>query len=215
MGQGGYSQDSFGKKMHSPTRRGKKIGLTQGGRVWNGEPHEKWSRVFPPNTWEQLSNATGELRIVEENPSKNYFHPCSPGQIRSVLNELPTTLTEEIRAIVLRRVPRIDEKLMIDARRQFQCIILNSFPRNLRIIWAEKPSQRIVRHMNIWCDNWSEEDGDWVLQWTHGKIRSYYLYHLLLHEIGHIVDWRHNQRNRREGFAENFALGWARKLGQI
>ena len=175
--------------MYSPTRRSKKIGLTQGGRVSDGKASEKWSRLFPPNTWEKLSDETDGLKIIKENPSKNYFHPCSPTQIRSVLNDLPPKLTEDIRAIVLRRVPKIDGKLLIDARRRFQCIILNAFPRNLKVIWPYKPSQGTFKHMNIWCDNWSEDDGAWILQWTHSQIRNYYLYHVLLHEVGHINDW--------------------------
>ena len=201
--------------MYTPTRRSKKIGLTQGGRVSNGKPAEKWSRLFPPSTWEKLSDETDGLRIIKENPSKKYFYPCSPAQIQSVLSKLPHNLTEDIRAIVLRRIPKIDEKLLIDARRRYQCIILNSFSRDLKMIWPYKPSQSTFKHMNLWCDNWSEGDGILVLQWTHTTIRKYYLYHVLLHEIGHINDWFHNQRNKREGFAENFAFEWARKLGVI
>ena len=201
--------------MYSPTRRSKKIGLTQGGRVSDGKASEKLSRFFAPNTWEQLLLETDELKIIKENPSKNYFHPCSPTQIRSVLNDLPKNITEDIGVIVLRRVPKLDERLSIDARVWYQCIILNAFPRNLKMIWPHKPSQGAFKHMNIWCDRWSEEDGAWVLRWTHSKVRNYYLYHVLLHEIGHINDWVHNQRKKCEDFAENFAFEWAKKLGMI
>lgn len=201
--------------MRSPIRRSKKIGLTQGGRVWNGKPSEKWSRLFPQNTWQKLSNETDSLRIITENPSKNYFHPCSSNQILSVINRLPESLTQDIRAIVLRRTPKTDEKLIIEAWRRFQCIILNSFPKNLKMIWPEKPPARIIKHMNPWCDCWSNENGAWTLQWTHKIIRRYYLYHLLLHEIGHINDFIHSKQKMREGFAENFALEWAKKLGQL
>jgi len=132
--------------MYTPTRRSKKIGLTQGGRVWNGKPSEKWSRLFPASTWEKLSDEMDELKIIKENPSKNYFHPCSPAQIKSFLNELPLNLTEDIRAIVLRRIPKIDNKLLIDARRRFQCIILNSFPSDLKMVW---PHDHLKAHSNI------------------------------------------------------------------
>lgn len=43
----------------------------------------------------------------------------------------------------------------------------------------------------------------------------YYLFHLFLHEIGHINQpWFHSTR-RREEFAENFALEWAARLGEL
>jgi hypothetical protein len=201
--------------MRSPTRRSKKIGLTQGGRVWNGKPSEKWSRLFPKSTWEKISDETEGLRIIRENPSKNYFHPCSKKQVATVFGELPNELTTDIKAIIFRRNTKTDEKYLIDARRSYQCIILNSFPKDLKSIWQFKPSPSVNNHMRPWCDKWIEENGNWVLQWNHSEIRRYYLYHVLLHEIGHIYDWTHNTRNRREDYAENFALEWARKLGKL
>ncbi|MCP4345254.1 MAG: hypothetical protein GY795_06980 [Desulfobacterales bacterium] len=201
--------------MHSPVRRSKKIGLTQGGRVWNGKAYEKISRLFPISTWEKLSDESDELMIIRENPSKNYFHPCSPSQIRSVLDELPVELTADIRAVVLRRISKTDERRLVDARKTYQCIILNSFHRNLKTIWPYKPVQSTFKHMGLWCNRWSEENGNWILQWTHSEIRRYYLYHVLLHEVGHINDHMHKKRGRREDFAENFAFEWAEKLGQI
>ena len=46
-------------------------------------------------------------------------------------------------------------------------------------------------------------------------LKRYYLFHLLLHELGHINQpWFHSSA-RREEFAENFALTWARKLNVL
>jgi hypothetical protein len=68
--------------------------------------------------------------------------------------------------------------------------------------------------MSRWCNRWKEENGRWILQWTTGEIRKYYLYHLLLHEVGHFNGW-YSSFKRREDFAENFALEWAKKLGEL
>lgn len=201
--------------MNLPIRSSKKIGLTQGGRVKNGKACEKWPRRFSKTTWEKLSDEPRSSIIVKENPSKNYFHPSSPEQIQSVLNELPTTYTKNIEAIILRRIPKSDVRLQVDARRWFRCIILNAFPRDLRMVWLEQPSSRIFRHFTSGCNGWKAENGTWYLEWTLPEIQRYYLYHLLLHEIGHLHDGFHNRRKRREDFAENFAREWARKLGQL
>jgi len=53
------------------------------------------------------------------------------------------------------------------------------------------------------------------LDWSKEELRRYYLYHLFLHEVGHINQpWFHSQQ-RREEFAENFALEWAGRLGEL
>lgn len=200
--------------MRNPIRRSKKIGLTQGGRVKDGYPVEKFSRLFSKSTWEILSESIDQLRIIRENPSRDYFHPCSASQIRSVIEQLPAELTKDIKVVVLRRKPKVDEYNCIEAWKRYECIILNSFPRDLRMVWNYKPKQTVLRYMNRWCNRWKEEDGLWVLQWTFAEIRKYYLYSLLLHEIGHFNGW-YSSKKRHEDFAENFALEWAKKLGEL
>ena len=179
-----------------------------------GVPAEKWSRLFSKSTWEKLSESSDQLRIIRENPSRDYFHPCSAGQIRGVIERLPYELTKNIKVVVLRRIPKDDEYNFIEAWKRYECIILNSFPRDLRMIWNHKPEQVVFRDLSCWCNRWKEEKGEWILQWTNSEIRKYYLYHLLLHEIGHFNGW-YSSRKRREDFAENFAIEWAKKLGEL
>jgi len=200
--------------MRNPIRRSKKIGLTQGGRVKWGEPMEKFSRLFSTSTWEKLSNESDNLRIIRENPSKAYIHPVSPKQILEVLDRLPSELTSCIKAVVLRRLPKSDEEKLVEARIRYFCIILNAFPRDLRMVFTLKPVRSVFSHMEPWCTRWEEKDEKWILQWTAREIRRYYLYHLLLHEVGHL-NGNYSSWKRSESFAENFALEWARNLGEL
>ena len=202
--------------MRRPHRRSRKIGLTQGGRVMNGRAEEKPSRFFTRTIWEKLSYENDlHWAVLRENPSRDYFHPCNAQSIRKVLTVLPEHLTEDVRAVVLRRTPKVDQELGIEARRRYFCVVLNSFPRDMRSRWTTKPQPATLRHYEPWCGDWREEDGEWVLIWTPEEIRRYYLFHLLLHEIGHINEpWKHS-RQKREEFAEDFALTWARNLGEL
>ena len=92
---------------------------------------------------------------------------------------------------------------------------MNAFPKSNEMLWPERPSDGTVRHLAPWCDRWRSEGGDWRLVWEPAEVRRYYLDHVFLHEVGHINQpWFHALR-RREAFAEDFALRWARELGAL
>ena len=95
-------------------------------------------------------------------------------------------------------------------------IILNAFPRSNEIDWGTAPpAEPARRHYAPWCDRWEHRDGRWIHVWTPEQVQRYHLYHLLLHELGHIVQPPYHARRRRESFAEDFALTWARKLKRL
>ena len=161
--------------MYNAIRRSKKIGLTQGGRVKDGRPREKWSRAFAQSTWEKLSSQGPIWRIIRENPSRDYFHPVTGTEVKAVLRRLPGDLTAPIRAVVLRRLPEIDERLGIDARLEHRCVILNSFPRDALMRFAHRPSAAEIRHYQPWCSNeWRECEGEWTLSWDREELKRYY-----------------------------------------
>jgi hypothetical protein len=196
-------------------RRSRKIGETQGGRVRGGRAEEKRSRLFTNDVWDRLSELGGPCVIIRENPSRNYFHPCKGNEYLDVLQELPQDISASVRAVVLRRLPQLDEALGIEARKRFLCIIVNSFPKSLEMSFRHAPSEAVLRHYEPWCARWIRRERTWKLIWSVDEIRRYYRYHLFLHELGHLNQpWSHSGRVR-ESFAENFALEWARRLGQL
>jgi len=94
--------------MRNPTRRSKRIGQTQGGRVSDGKAQEKRSRIFTRTTWTKLSAHEDGTLIVRENPSRDLFHPASPDDVRRVLDRLPYVETVHVKAVILRRTPKDD-----------------------------------------------------------------------------------------------------------
>ncbi|HDZ19966.1 MAG TPA: hypothetical protein ENH80_14415 [Phycisphaerae bacterium] len=81
--------------------------------------------------------------------------------------------------------------------------------------WRRKPPEAVLRHYAPWCNEWVQKGSSWILQWDMASLRHYYLYHLLLHEVGHFNHPFHNSWKRREDSAEDFALTWARRLGAL
>lgn len=202
--------------MHNPIRRSKKIGLTQGGRVKDGRPYEKWSRLFGTDVWESLSEQDlPRWHVIRENPSRDFFHPVGETEIHAVLAKLPADLTSPIRAIVLRRTPKMDEALGVEARRRFSCVLLNAFPKSLEVEFGPDPGPIGRRHYRPWTEDWFQRSQVWRLRWTRQAVKRYYLYHLLLHEVGHLHQPKTVSHKRREAYAENFALQWGRRLAGV
>ncbi len=204
--------------MRKPVRRSRKIGLTQGGRVSDGRAREKWSRIFGNDVFQKLSETDLQRwHVIRENPSREYYHPCSRAEIHGVLKQLPESLTSNVRAIILRRMPKDDAEALIEARCRWSCIVLNAFPRSNQLWFHGAPPPQLVKHDAPWAGSWiKQSDGrTWVQQWTGAQAKRYYLYHVLLHELGHLYDRRHTDLRAREAFAEDFALKWARRLGAL
>ncbi|MEZ5426314.1 MAG: hypothetical protein R2747_08625 [Pyrinomonadaceae bacterium] len=145
--------------MRNPIRRNKNIGQTQGGRVRDGRSREKFSRIFTRDVWTKLSEEGGKWRVLRENPSRDYYHPCAGAEYQNVLKRLPADLTDPVKGIVLRRTPKFDLKMGIEARRQYRCVVLNAFPRSNEMVWRARPERATIRHYAPWCENWVEEDG--------------------------------------------------------
>jgi len=203
--------------VFNPSRRNKNIGKTQGGRVKDGVAAEKQSRWFPQSLWRQLSEAPRKgLVVVTENPSRDYYYPCSAEEVRAVIARLPSEYSQHLRAVIFRRISRRDQARGTEAYRRMRCIVLNAFPVSNEIDWGKSPPAESARkHYASWCDVWQERDGRWIQTWTAEQARRYHLYHLLLHELGHINQPPFHSLRRRESFAEDFALTWARKLKQL
>jgi hypothetical protein len=201
--------------MWNPTRRNRNIGKTQGGRVKNGRAEEKCSRLFTTSVWRFLSDAERKdgYVILTENPSSDFYRPCNQEEVKAVLDRLPREITKYLRAVVLRRATRLDARDGIQARRRFSCILLNAFPKTNKLDWGTKPPSEADRsHYAVWCNEWILENGRWYQLWNVELAKRYYLSHLLLHELGHINQPSYHSLKRRESFAEDFALSWARKL---
>jgi len=202
--------------MRNPIRRNKNIGKTQGGRVMDGKAFEKWSRsCFNHNCYSIISDNSTGISLYTDNPSKDYFHPCSHDDYLSVLKRLPEEDYEYLKGIILPRPNKFDKKYGIEAKRRYSCIIMVPFHKSLTYTWPDKPEEYIFKHNDPWCKNWKNQGNEWSLTFTLPELRNYYMYHVFLHELGHINQPAYHSLRRREEFAENFAFEKAKYLGEL
>ena len=159
--------------------------------------------------------------IRADNPSRDFLHPAGPAEIAEVLAALPPADIAGLAGITLARVPwtrydRDDSFGFYDPLDRE--ITLRAFPADLRLYaWGREPSDRERREFDPFCANWQRGRDGWYLQWTEESLQRFYLYDVLLHEIGHHVADRgkpigKTRRSANEDFAHDYARRWRKAL---
>ena len=97
-------------------------------------------------------------------------------------------------------------------------IFLHAFKaRIMSQYWGRKPKPSYVEEYRRAGAEWRRVGSGWRLEFTTESLRQFYLYDVLLHELGHHVDDRAwtSSVDRAERFAEWFAIEQARRLKEI
>ncbi|MEM1118877.1 MAG: hypothetical protein AAGJ18_00425 [Bacteroidota bacterium] len=209
------------KKKETAWKKSRKFGDIKGGRkaLNFSKIAQKYHSIEKPFPNEELPI------FIEDNPSRDFFHPISIEEIADFLTKLPSSETKDITHIWLRKIKKTDFKKGETYQACFICgdgvnlIVFNSFPRDLRMYFGKKkPTKKDVKFYGEWEDNWIKEKGNWYLNWTKKNIKKYYLEHLLLHEIGHLIDsinkrfYSKTRDKQKEDFANNYATIWNNRI---
>lgn len=162
--------------------------------------------------------------FIKDNPSKDFYFPASENEITEKLNYLPKAHHEKITHVWLRKIKKEEYESNETFQGMFICgsgvnlIVLNAFPKNLRMVFgSSKPVHRVLKSYSKWTQDLQFDDKKkiWFLQWSEEEIRNYYLNSLLLHEVGHFVDfmfnriWSKANLKQTEDFANNYARIWS------
>ena len=205
-------------------RKSRKFGDVYGGRRWPKIANRIFNRAHslaPPATGQETPI------LIEENPSRDFFFPLSGAEALETLKQLPPEQVAGITHLWLRRIKQSDYECKQKALAEFICgsgvrlIVLYPWSTDLLLRFGKRkpPSKRIKRFAR-WTEDLVYQDDGWVLRWTKEALRQFYLEDLLLHEVGHHVDyftrhWTLANHKQLEGFAEQYAVFWSRDLKQV
>lgn len=203
-------------------KKNRKFGDVKGGRKWTKLTDNIFKRL---HSLERPSQYDVLPFYIQDNPSRDFFYPVSITDIQAQLDLLPSETTQYITHIWLKKVKKTDfvdgksYQAMFVSGSGVRLIILNAFPKDLRMIFSKKePTQKVKKFYAQWDTQWCTKGGVWHLQWTNDSIKRYYLEHLLLHEIGHLEDdrWCSPANSKQmEDFANGYAIIWSNKIKTI
>ena len=139
-----------------------------------------------------------------------FVRPFTVEDVRTVLCDVPAEHLEGLAGVFLlggtakqRRSRRFKYGLYGDSR-----IYLHPLAeRFIEQRWNTPPKPSVVREYTRFGASFVQESGDWILRFSLDSLRLFYLYDVLLHEIGHHVE--RYVRPRPSAASERYATWFA------
>lgn len=149
-----------------------------------------------------------------------FIRPFGPTEVAAILANIPAAFLLEVQGVYLLGGSLKQIKVASSDLFHFGCyaqgrIVLHPFPRaklTQRLVRAPKPS--VLQRYKRAGVTFTKHGEAYHLDFSEFSLRQFYLYDVLLHELGHHVDrrLRHNDRRASERYAKWFAEAQARKL---
>ena len=205
-------------------KKNRKFGDIHGGRIRlkcaDGIFNRKHS-LLPPTPDQETPI------FIVENTSRDFYFPVTIEEIKDTLRKLPKDHTKYLTHIWLDKVKKSEYLKGESLQGQFICgskvylIKLYAVPTDNKMIFGQtKPTSKQLSFYKQYCNDLQHDKNGWYLQFTNESYKRYYLEKLLLHEIGHCVDyiyerhWSKANNKQVEDFADNYAVIWSNNVKQ-
>jgi len=160
------------------------------------------------------------LPIIVRPLHSAFLRPFGPAEVAAVLANIPAAFLRDVEGVYLlggslKQVRAASSDLFHYGCYGHGRIVLHAFPRaklTQRLARAPKPS--VLQGYTRAGVAFTKHGEAYHLAFSEVSLRQFYLYDVLLHELGHHVDRRLRQNDRRasERYAKWFAEAQARKL---
>lgn len=142
------------------------------------------------------------LRVIRQRPREGWAMPCTADDVRRVLSLVPRALWQDLRVLVFRQPLR--SECPVDA-----CVSRWRFDEGAAIVInaVRVDEWRFVEGVHADVVRRAGGDvGSRMALFTREVARAFMLYHVLLHEVGHLSQGSDEMR------AEQFAIEWECRL---
>lgn len=158
-----------------------------------------------PELWHEPSDAK-DIRYIVQPAGPRYRHAVTVEEVRDRLSQLPREFVDPIEVIQF--------SPMSAKRKLFPCygmqwgenIYLYPIEESLVETYVRPPKPQQVIEAKMHGGVWTEEHGKYQLHWSEQAIKDFYLNNVLIHEIGHVLDRRNTNAEKREQYAIWFAI---------
>ena len=205
-------------------KKSRKFGDVKGGRRWP----KRADNIFAGKHSLQRPAEGDTLPIfISDNPSRDYFFPIGPDEVRQELDRLPREDWKGITHIWFRRFKKTEYEADEIPLAEFSCgsgvrlITLYPWPRNLEWVHgAKQPTPTRRRILRQYGAELSFRNGAWISKWTAPSLKNFYIENLLFHEIGFHVDYYYRNWSKANGravesVASQYAFSMTTKRSEV
>jgi hypothetical protein len=144
---------------------------------------------------------------VVQPPSEGFVHVVTPSQVRERLAALPEHYVERLEVVQLSRMTRKKYAYPCYGMQWGSAIYLYPVEESLVEYYGKPPRPAVYNEARMFGGKWVQTgSSSWKLVWSRPALEDFYLNNVLIHELGHLVDYRNNSFRDRERFAEWFAI---------
>lgn len=167
----------------------------------------------------RLNTSLGTISVYVQDLHSKFIHPVSAEDVQHVLGRVPVEYLVHLHTVHLlggtSRQLKASKKSFRYGCYGSGTIYLYAFPkRMLKDYWVSLPKPTIVDEYERMGAHWRQDQAGWWLEFDRGSLKRYYLFDVLLHELGHHHDKRVWKRDTpsAERYAEWFAQETARAI---
>jgi hypothetical protein len=202
--------------------------------MYSMDKFSNWSRFDPfsseldtvpwdarPHTTFQLPDGS-TIGIVVRDLHPRFVAPVSPEDVCDMLRRVPEEFLKGLHFVALLGGTAKQEKVALGKLFRYGCygtarIYLHAYPKRLlRVRRKRPPRPHVAQEYERVGAIIAQDKNGWTLEFTPDALRAFYLYEVLLHEIGHHVDPHVFSRKtaKAERFAEWFAQFNAQRVAE-
>lgn len=207
----------------SAARPQRRVQAARAMRSHRGFAHGKRARgperargpFLPPEDWHEPGSGRrgADYRIVVQPPGAGYRHAVTAAEVRARLAELPPQFYGRLEVIQLSRMTRKKRTLPCYGMQWGSALYLYPVDESFVEHFGRPPRASERREAEMYGGRWeAAPGGTWRLIWTPATIRAFYLNHILMHELGHLIDHRNRSYADRERFADWFAIEYGYRM---
>lgn len=173
-----------------------------------------------PNKLKEKENFM-DIKIYKLPGNSKFIQPCEPHDIISVLQRVPENFIKGLKSIFLMGGTKKQSNVkfatkLVYGMYQSSSIYLFAYPSHMmHLVYRQLPPPHIMKDYHLCHAAICQKNKNWNITLSKLGLKNFYLYDVLLHEIGHHVDKRIEKRSidSAERWAYWFASVRKRYLG--